>query len=277
MMQKINNLIPRVCISGINGRMGHQLVRALSKSDRVILGAALTKTNSRLCGTDVGKLIGFESFGVIIRDCIMDVKDDFDILIDFTRPEATLKYIDFCCRYNKNMVIGTTGFTDIQRSVIHQAARQIGIVFSSNFSIGINVMLKLLQITTKIMKNFVDIDIIDIHHRDKIDSPSGTALTMKEHLLTIMSEDNCCESILDYYNQHLNVQRELCSVKMTSIRSGSTIGEHTVFFSSDGERLEIAHKAFDRKIYATGAIQAAFWLNVDKVGLFNMLHVLGLV
>ncbi|AKC60298.1 4-hydroxy-tetrahydrodipicolinate reductase [Blochmannia endosymbiont of Camponotus (Colobopsis) obliquus] len=274
-MKKINNGKVRVCVAGINGRMGHELIKVLCNNiDGINLTAGLDNINSTLCGVDIGELVGLKKLEVIVHDNLINIKDDFDILIDFTRPEATLKHLAFCLDYHKNMVIGTTGFTNLQKLIINKAAQQIGIVLSSNFSIGINVMLIALQTIVKIMGKSVDIDIIDIHHRRKLDSPSGTALTIKECIINSLGGDDFQPLIYNCMQQ--GDIRASNSIGMSAIRTGDVIGEHIVMFSGKGERLEITHKASNRMIYAIGAARAALWLNKNKIGLFNMLDVLGL-
>ncbi|UVK78646.1 MAG: 4-hydroxy-tetrahydrodipicolinate reductase [Sodalis sp. Ffu] len=264
----------RIAITGATGRMGHQLIQAIKLSDQVILGAALTHPNSEMCGVDVGKLSGGSNLGVIINSKLSAVKEDFDTLIDFTRPEATLEYINFCCRHNKGMVIGTTGFNKLQKITIRDAARQIGIVFTANFSVGANLMLKLLGKTAQIIGNSTDIAIIEAHHRHKVDAPSGTALAMEKSIAKGMG--NNLSSCAVYNTKKHTGQHTANNISFATIRAGDIVGEHTAIFADIGERLEIIHKASSRIIFANGAIRAAIWLGKNKTGLFDMLNVLSL-
>lgn len=257
-----NNIPVRVAVTGATGRMGKEIVRCIieivtnqkqEKYDKnVTLGAVIARTGSEICGMDVGTIIHSNTTGVVISDNLYVIKDDFDILIDFTKPDVSMEYLKFCVDNNKNIVIGTTGFSADHYSVMRDASRKIGIVYSANFSIGMNVMLKLLNMVTQVIGNTADINIVEIHHNKKIDIPSGTALIMQDVIIKTLSSSR---------------------VSIHSIRAGDEIGEHSALFSSIGENIKITHQACSRAIFVEGALRAAVWLK-SKIGLFNMWNVL---
>lgn len=262
----------RVAITGANGRMGRKLIQAVQQSSYVALGAAIVRSNSSWIGKDAGKMVGIKALNITINDDLVNVKNEFDILIDFSNPEATIKYLLFCCKYKKKMVIGTTGFSNDQKKVINDASKKISIVFSANFSIGINLMLKLLEKASKIIGKTFDIEILEAHHRNKADIPSGTALEMGEYITKALGYD------FDYHTIHNNnyKKKQPGCIGFSTMRAGDILGEHTAIFAGIGERLEIAHKTSSRMIFATGAIQATIWLKSSECGLFNMINVLSL-
>ncbi|AKC59704.1 4-hydroxy-tetrahydrodipicolinate reductase [Blochmannia endosymbiont of Polyrhachis (Hedomyrma) turneri] len=265
----------RVAISGATGRMGRQLIQSLLLKSNcyksVVFTAAITNSNSKFIGSDVGRLIDGRSVGIVIHDSIEDIYKDFDILIDFSSSQATLNYLKSCNMYNKNMVIGTTGFTEEEFVFIKKTSQKIGIVFSPNFSIMVNVMLKLLEKATSIIGGMSDIKIIELHHRNKKDIPSGTALKIRQSILSVLfgSDNKKVRNMFSKMNNDYDID-------IHSMRAGGFVGEHNVLFANDGESLEVIHRGFDRSIFASGAIYSALWLGVLKVGLFDMVNVLGL-
>lgn len=264
----------RIAISGASGRMGRQLIRAVNKTEGVAIGAAVLRSNSSLVGSDAGDLAGIGALGITMTDNLNKVIDDFDILIDFTHPESTLKYLDTCIAQRKAIVIGTTGFDTTSKRVIHDAAQHIGIVFSANFSVGINLILKLLEKTAQVIGHASDIEIIDAHHRNKLDAPSGTALSMGEVIAKILG--NNLKDCAVYSPERYSGERNLKRISFTTIRAGDIIGEHKAMFVNIGERVEITHKVSSRMIFANGAVQAACWLYQHNTGLFDMNDVLNL-
>ncbi|WMQ74398.1 MAG: 4-hydroxy-tetrahydrodipicolinate reductase [Sodalis sp.] len=180
----MSNTPIRIAVAGAGGRMGRQLIQAVARSEQASLGVALSRDGSGLCGIDAGELADIGALGVTISDDLAAAKEDFDVLIDFTRPDASLTYLEFCRQHHKGIVIGTTGFSDAQKEAIYAAAQETGIVFAANFSVGINLMLKLLEKVAQVMGEEADIEIIEAHHRHKVDAPSGTALAMGKRLLT---------------------------------------------------------------------------------------------
>ncbi|EOV9655156.1 4-hydroxy-tetrahydrodipicolinate reductase [Cronobacter turicensis] len=264
----------RVAIAGANGRMGRQLIQAALAMDGVALGAALVREDSSLLGADAGELAGAGVTGVILQSSLEAVKDDFDVLIDFTRPEGTLAYLAFCRAHGKGMVIGTTGFDDAGKAAIREAAAAIPVVFAANFSVGVNVMLKLLEKTAQVMGDYTDIEIIEAHHRHKVDAPSGTALAMGEAIAGALNKD--LQSCAVYAREGHTGERVPGTIGFATVRAGDIVGEHTAMFADIGERIEITHKASSRMTFANGAIRSALWLKGRETGLYDMRDVLNL-
>ncbi|MFC3396719.1 4-hydroxy-tetrahydrodipicolinate reductase [Brenneria rubrifaciens] len=264
----------RIAIAGSGGRMGRQLIQAVAQTEGAVLGAALERAGSSLVGTDAGELAGLGNTGVVVSDSLDAVRDRFDILIDFTRPEGTLAHLAFCRQHRKSMIIGTTGFDEAGKAAIAQAAEDIGIVFAANFSVGVNVMLKLLEKAAKVMGDYTDIEIVEAHHRHKVDAPSGTALAMGEAIAGALGRD--LKTCAVYAREGHTGERHPKSIGFATIRAGDIVGEHTAMFADIGERIEISHKASSRMTFANGAVRAAVWLSDIKSGLFDMRDVLSL-
>ena len=241
----------RIAINGSKGKMGQTLVDAVNLNKSATLGA----------GVDKG-------------DNLNDSLQDFDVLIDFSRPEASLKAISICKNSGKAMVIGTTGFSDEELKVIKQASTQIPIVFAPNMSVGVNLTLKLLETSAKVIGKDSSIEIIETHHRYKVDSPSGTALKMGEVIANALGRDLAKCAV--YGREGIDEPRDLNTIGFSSIRGGDVVGDHTVTFFMEGERVEITHKASSRMIYANGAVRAANWLHDKPSGLYSMQDVLEL-
>lgn len=264
----------RISVVGAGGRMGRQLIQAISKADGVQLTAAFEREGSSLVGSDAGELAGIGHNGITVSDNLAQQADNFDVLIDFTRPEGTLEHLAFCSANNKKMVIGTTGFDEQGKQAIKQAAEKIGIVFASNYSVGVNLVFKLLEKAAKVMGDYCDIEIIEAHHRHKVDAPSGTALSMGEHIAKAMGKNLKDHAV--YAREGITGERKQDQIGFATIRAGDVIGEHTVWFADEGERVEIAHKASSRMTFANGAVRAAKWLANHDKGLFDMTDVLDL-
>ena len=263
-----------IAISGAAGRMGRCLIEATLNTDGVNLGAAIVRPGTTVVGVDAGEFIGGQKQNIKICENIESVIENFDVLIDFTTPENTLQNLRSCQKFNKKMVIGTTGFTDKQKIIIDEASKDIAIVAAPNMSVGVNLSFKLLELTAKIMNEDVDIEIIEAHHRHKMDAPSGTALAMGEVVAKTLGRDlNECAV---YGRQGRTGERLPQTIGFETIRAGDIVGEHTVMFATMGERLEISHKASSRMTFANGAVRAAKWLESPKAGLFSMQDVLGL-
>ena len=241
----------RIAINGSKGKMGQTLIEAINLNENVDLGIGLDK-----------------------GDSLNNSLEDFDVLIDFSRPDATLNALSICESSGKAMVIGTTGFSDDELEVIIQASKDIPIVFAPNMSIGVNLTLKLLETSAKVIGPDSSIEIIEAHHRYKVDSPSGTALKMGEVVANALGRDLADCAI--YGREGIDEPRDLNSIGFSSIRGGDVVGEHTVAFFMEGERVEITHKASSRMIYANGAVRAANWLHNKPNGLYSMQDVLEL-
>lgn len=264
----------RIAVVGAGGRMGRQLIQAISKADGVQLTAAFEREGSSLVGSDAGELAGIGHNSIAVSDNLAQQADNFDLLIDFTRPEGTLAHLAFCSANNKKMVIGTTGFDEQGKQAIKQAAEKIGIVFASNYSVGVNLVFKLLEKAAKVMGDYCDIEIIEAHHRHKMDAPSGTALSMGEHIAKAMGKNLKDHAV--YAREGITGERKQDQIGFATIRAGDVVGEHTVWFADEGERVEIAHKASSRMTFANGAVRAAKWLANHDKGLFDMTDVLDL-
>ncbi|MGY6089520.1 4-hydroxy-tetrahydrodipicolinate reductase [Avibacterium paragallinarum] len=264
----------KIAVVGAGGRMGRQLIQAVHNAEGVELGAAFERKGSSLVGADAGELAGIGQLGIIVSDDLNEEKDRFDLIIDFTRPEGTLAHLDFCVQHQKKMVIGTTGFDDAGKAAIDNAAENIAIVFASNYSVGVNLVFKLLEKAAKVMGDYCDIEIIEAHHRHKVDAPSGTALSMGEHIAKTLGRDLKTHGV--FCREGITGERKRDEIGFSTIRASDVIGEHSVWFADIGERVEIAHKASSRMTFANGAVRAAKWLGEKEKGLFDMTDVLSL-
>lgn len=264
----------RLAISGASGRMGANLIQSCDKSDLSQLAVALERPGSDAEGRDAGVQSGIEAQNVAIQCQLEGTESLFDVLIDFTRPEATLEKLAFCVQHQKGIVIGTTGFTDQQKGQIAAAAEQIPVVFAPNMSVGVNVTFKLLELASRVMGETTDIEIIEAHHRNKVDAPSGTALGMGEVIAKTMGWDLKDHAV--YAREGITGAREEHTIGFSTIRGGDIVGDHTVMFVADGERVEITHKASSRQTFSNGAIRAAEWVANMRPGLYSMQDVLGL-
>ncbi len=264
----------KVAVVGSGGRMGKTLVQACGQSGDAYLGAATEHPGSELLGADAGETAGVGWLGVEIVADLAAVLDRFDVLIDFTSPAATLAHLDICRAAKRAMVIGTTGFDDPGRDAIVSASEQIPVVFAPNMSVGVNLCFKLLEMAARTLGQDVDVEVLEAHHRHKVDAPSGTALAMAGVVAAASGRD--LQSCARYARHGVTGEREQGTIGFQSIRAGDIVGEHTVMFADIGERIEITHKASSRMIYARGAVRAATWLRGRDPGLFDMQDVLGL-
>lgn len=254
--------------------MGRALIQACAESGQCALGAAFEYPGHGLIGADCGELAGLGRNGVLLEDSLEKLLDDFDVLIDFTTPESTLNHLELCRARAKPIVIGTTGFSEAQKARIQEAATELAVVFAPNMSVGVNLCFKLLETAAKIMGGEVDIEVIEAHHRHKVDAPSGTALRMGEIVAAALGRDlNSCAV---YGREGRTGERDRGTIGFETIRAGDIVGEHTVMFADIGERVEITHKASSRMTFAKGAVRAAQWLQGRAPGLFDMQDVLGL-
>lgn len=264
----------RVAIVGAAGRMGKTLIEAVSQTDGLEITAASERPDSTLVGADVGELAGVGRLGVTLSHSLTKVVDNFDAVIDFTSPDATMVHLEVCRQHGKKIVIGTTGLNEAQRQKIRDASRDIAIVFAPNMSVGVNLCFKLLDIAARVMGEDADIEIIEAHHRHKVDAPSGTALRMGEVVAEALGRD--LKDVAVYGREGKTGARERQTIGFETIRAGDVVGEHSVWFATEGERVEIVHKASSRMTFAKGATRAAAWLEDKKPGLFDMQDVLGL-
>jgi 4-hydroxy-tetrahydrodipicolinate reductase len=261
-----------VAITGSGGRMGRTLIEACSRTAGLRLSAAVERPGSSMIGSDAGELAAVGKLGVAIRASLTGL--DYDVLVDFTRPEATLDYLDSCRRSGRRMVIGTTGFDEAGKSKISAAAREIPIVFAPNMSVGVNLCFKLLETAARVLGDSVDIEIIEAHHRFKADAPSGTALRLGEVVARALNRD--LKQCAVYGRQGITGERARQTIGFVTVRAGDIVGDHTVLFAGGGERVEITHRAESRLTFANGALRAAQWLMDKPAGLYDMQDVLSL-
>ena len=263
----------RVAVAGASGRMGRMLIEAIQGSGDCVLAGALDLPGSPGLGQDAAAFLGHTS-GVRITDDLHAGLQGADVLIDFTRPEGTLTHLQVCAALGVKAVVGTTGFSDAQKAEIAEAAQHIAIVMAPNMSVGVNVTLKLLQMAAKAMSTGYDIEIIEAHHRHKIDAPSGTALKMGEVIADALGRDLKDCAVYERYG--VTGERDPSSIGFATIRGGDIVGDHTVLFAGTGERIEVTHKSSSRATYAQGSLRAVRFLADKKTGLFDMFDVLGL-
>jgi 4-hydroxy-tetrahydrodipicolinate reductase len=263
----------RIAIAGSSGRMGRALIdEVLGAADAELAGALEVPGNPHL-GKDAGEFCG-RPCGVAIVADIAAAMRHANVFIDFTRPEGTLAHIAACRSSGVHMVIGTTGFNDAGRTAIESAAKDIGIVFAPNMSVGVNVAFKLIDIAARALAQGYDIEIIEAHHRRKIDAPSGTALRMGEVAAAALGRD--LRQCAVYGREGVTGERDPSSIGFATVRGGDIVGDHTVLFAGTGERIEITHRAASRATYALGALRGARFLLQRGAGLYDMQDVLGL-
>ena len=262
-----------VAIAGASGRMGRTLIEAVLRAEDVKLAAALEQKGNAHVGRDAGELAG-SPCGVKVTDDIAAGIRGCDVLIDFTRPEGTLAHIAACGKHGVKMVIGTTAFSENERAGIADAARAIAIAMAPNFSVGVNVMLRLLDVAARSLGKDYDVEIFEAHHRHKVDAPSGTALRMGEVVAHALGRDLRQSAI--YGREGVTGERKDDTIGFATVRGGDMVGDHSVMFIGTGERLDVTHRATNRANYATGALRAARFVMGKPNGLYDMADVLGL-
>ncbi len=262
----------KIAVVGAGGRMGKTLVQACDQTYGAVLTAATEQPGSTLLGADAGEVAGIGNLSVPLAESLDDGAE-VDVVIDFTTPEATMTHLDYCRRHGCKLVIGTTGFSDEQLAEIERASAAIGIVKAANFSIGVNLCLRLLDMAARVLGDEVDIEIIEAHHRHKVDAPSGTALAMGEVVAGALGRD--LKRCAVYGRQGHTGPRDRETIGFETIRGGDIVGEHTVMFAGEGERVEITHKASSRMTFAQGAVRSAMWIVDRPTGLYDMRDVLG--
>ena len=261
-----------VAIAGASGRMGRTLIEAVLRNADARLAAALDITGNPHLGKDAGEFVG-AACGIKITDDVERALKGCDVLIDFTRPEGTLRHVALCRKLGVRPVIGTTGFDDAGKTAIADAAKEVAIAMAPNFSVGVNVTFKLLETAAKSLGKDYDIEIIEAHHRLKVDAPSGTALRMGEVVAQATGRD--LKQCAIYGREGLTGERKDDTIAFSTIRGGDLVGDHTVMFIGMGERVEITHRSSSRMNYATGALRAAQWVMAKPSGLYDMFDVLG--
>ncbi|RYF64952.1 MAG: 4-hydroxy-tetrahydrodipicolinate reductase [Comamonadaceae bacterium] len=263
----------RVAVAGASGRMGRMLIEAIRATDDLVLAGALDVPASPGIGSDATAFLGHASGVAITADIAAGLKNA-DVLIDFTRPEGTLAHLAVCSELGVKAVIGTTGFSDAQKAEIAAHAQRTAIVMAPNMSVGVNVTLKLLEMAAKAMATGYDIEIIEAHHRHKVDAPSGTALKMGEVIAQALGRD--LKECAVYAREGVTGERDPSSIGFSAIRGGDIVGDHTVLFAGVGERIEISHKSSNRSGYAQGSLRAVRFLVGRTTGMFDMFDVLDL-
>lgn len=263
-----------VAIAGAAGRMGRNLLDACNLIENIRCTVVSEHPNSPHIGADAGELAGIGRLNLPISTDLELLTDRFDVLIDFTRPAATLDHLAICQTAGKAIVIGTTGFSAAQKAEISHAAQHIPIVFAPNMSVGVNLCFKLLEQAAHVLGDGVDIEIVEAHHRHKVDAPSGTALAMGQIIAKALDRDLAQCAV--YGREGVTGERDRATIGFATVRAGDIVGEHTVLFADLGERIEITHRASSRMTFAKGAVRAAAWLAGRNPGLFDMQDVLGL-
>jgi 4-hydroxy-tetrahydrodipicolinate reductase len=263
----------KIAVAGASGRMGRMLIEAILNAPDTTLAGALDVPGSPAIGTDAAAFLG-KPAGVLVESDFDKALANADFLIDFTRPEGTLKHLEYCAAKGIRMIIGTTGFDDAGKAAIAAAGQKTGIMFAPNMSVGVNVTMKLLELAAKSFAEGYDIEIIEAHHRHKVDAPSGTALKMGEVIANAIGRD--LKECAVYAREGVTGERDPSTIGFSAIRGGDIVGDHTVLFAGIGERIEITHKSSSRVTYAHGSLRAARFLADKKTGLYDMYDVLGL-
>jgi 4-hydroxy-tetrahydrodipicolinate reductase len=262
----------KIAIAGATGRMGRMLIEAVLAAPDLALTAATDRAGSPDLGTDAGAFLG-RATGVKIASSL-DALAGCDVLIDFTRPEGTLAHLEACVRHGVKLVIGTTGFDDTGKAAIRATAERTAIVFAPNMSVGVNATFKLLELAAKILDSGYDIEIVEAHHRHKVDAPSGTAIRMGEVIAGALGQE--LKDLAVYAREGHTGERKSGTIGFATVRGGDIVGDHTVLFAGTGERIEISHRSSSRMGYALGSLRAARFLGDRDRGLFDMNDVLGL-
>lgn len=263
---------PRIGVLGAGGRMGRILIQAVQEAGYQ-LAAAVERPESSLIGADAGELAGIGAVGIKIVGDLKDVLNDCDVVIDFTAPAATAHHLKLCREAGVAIVIGTTGMNDEQKAYLDDSAAETPVVYAANYSVGVNVSIKLLELASKVFGDTVDIEVIEAHHRHKVDAPSGTALMMGEAIAGALGRDLKQDAV--YCREGHTGPRERKTIGFQTIRGGDIVGEHTAMFIADGERVEITHKATNRMNFASGAVRAAAWVVGQAPKKYDMKDVLG--
>jgi 4-hydroxy-tetrahydrodipicolinate reductase len=264
----------KIAVTGAAGRMGGRIITAIKEANGLKLAGAVEREGHGLIGQDAGSAAGCGSNGVLISASLEEALKDADVLIDFTFPEVTLANIAVCTKLGKSIVIGSTGFTPTQKSKVEKYAKKIPVVLAPNMSVGVNLCFKILKDVAATLGNDFDMEIVELHHSKKKDSPSGTAVRMGEIIADAVDRDYT--QVAKYHRQGMCGERSKEEIGMQTVRGGDIVGEHTVYFIGMGERIEISHRAMSRDMFARGAVRAAGWLGKQSAGMYDMQDVLGL-
>lgn len=270
---EMNNRV-RVAVVGAAGRMGRSLVETVTQTDGVVLTAAIEREKSTFLTADAGELAGIGKIGVTLTTELANSAEQFDVLIDFTSPETTVANAQWCAKNGKKLVTGTTGLSDHQNALLEAAAGKTAIVYAPNMSAGVNLVFKLVEIAARAMGDDADIEVIEAHHRHKVDAPSGTALKIGEVMASALGRN--LEDCAVFGREGKTGPRSEQEIGFETIRAGDIVGEHTAMFAAEGERIEITHRATSRKNFSNGAVRASQWVMGRESGLYSMMDVLGL-
>lgn len=263
----------KVVIAGCSGRMGHVLLESVFADNELSLHGAIDREQSPSIGRDAGEFFGKKTH-IIITDDAASALDGADVLIDFTRPEASLRYLDMCLQKGVKLVIGTTGFSTDEKALIEAASKKISIVFAPNMSVGVTLLINLVQAAAKVLNSGYDIEVIEAHHRHKVDAPSGTALGLGQAAADALGRD--LDACAVYGREGVTGERDENTIGFATVRGGDVVGDHTVLFAGIGERVELTHKASSRATFALGALRAGKFLKDKTTGLYDMQDVLNL-
>ncbi len=264
----------KIAVNGAAGRMGGRIITAIKETEGLQLSGALEMAGHPALGQDAGMMAGCGALDVAITDLHEKALEDAQVLVDFTFPEVSLKNIEICAQMGKTIVIGSTGFTPEQRAKVEQYARQVPIVLAPNMSVGVNACFKILKEAARILGEGFDVEIVELHHNQKKDSPSGTAVRMGEIVAESLGRDYQSSAV--YHREGMCGARTKEEIGMQTVRGGDIVGEHTVYFIGMGERIEITHRAMSRDMFARGAVRAAGWIVGQKPGVYDMQDILGL-
>ena len=263
-----------IVITGASGRMGRALIEAALEAEGASLLGATVRSSSTLVGADAGELVGQGHRSAPIQSNLDAFASSSPVVIDFTTIDATLDHLQWCVTQGVPCVIGTTGFSDAQEMMIAEAGATIPVVYAPNFSVGVNVVFDLLDRASRVFGDSVDIEVIEAHHRHKVDAPSGTALAMGRVVANALDRD--LSQVAVYGREGQTGARPREQIGFATVRAGDVVGDHTVLFAAEGERVEITHKASSRRTFANGAVRAAIWASTQQPGLYSMRDVLGL-
>ncbi len=264
----------RIAVTGAAGRMGKTLIEAVATAGGAVLTAAIERPESSLIGADAGEVSGIGKNSIAISDDINSVLDQFDVLIDFTAPAATVDNVAACQPVGRKLVIGTTGCSRQQLEAIEAAAGKTAICMAANYSVGVNLCFKLADMAARVLGDEADIEIYEAHHRHKVDAPSGTALRLGQVVASALGRD--LDEVAVYGREGQTGARDRKTIGFATVRGGDIVGDHTVMYASEGERVEISHRASSRMSFARGAVRAAIWLDARDKGMFDMQDVLDL-
>ena len=264
----------KVAVTGAAGRMGGRIITLITESDNLQVTGAVEMTGHPRLGEDTGYVAGCGNLGVAITDSLEQALSQAEVLIDFTFPEVTLANIEVCARLGKKLVVGSTGFTPEQRASLDSFTDRVPLVFTPNMSVGVNVCFKMLKEMAATLGEGFDIEIVELHHNKKKDSPSGTAVRMGEIVADATGRDY--HKVANFHREGMCGERQPQEIGMQTVRGGDIVGEHTVYFVGMGERIELTHRAMSRDMFARGALRAAAWIGDKDPGLYDMQRVLGL-